>query len=605
MIREYAPSLNNRGHFLSEVEVFKMRGGRDKFMSLFCYDEAVNQYVEKNGKIAGYDGIIYLAAEHILDVDGHSIDDAKEKAYKLILILEGLNVPYKVFFSGRGFHISIPNAAFKWEPHVDLHNYVKDSLDAKGIFKYADSAVTDKTRLIRVNNTINSKVTLYKIELTRPLKNTSLDQLDAKDIEKNAKRPKKPSEYGFIEEVEPVFDALPSKKKVVAITTDSEIKLGREPDPVNYPCITSMLKWKGEGKRHIIALRLASWFRQRYPEHVVELIMEDWRKQVNKNAKKQVTKKEMKGLINGAYEGHNGSGYNYGCHDFLRSEFCEKSCRLYGAKKDSDIVGFDGMEDNALSFYASGLEPINLGDLYEGENFPIYPGELVVLQAEPKAMKTMLMHNWVLAFKRQTYFLEMEMSPRQMYMRHRMISEGKSYDEVEADLKAGKRAGYTDSWIMMDYKPCYPYEIAKRLDVMTEKPEIVVIDHIGLMESNNKDMNGKMEEIMACLKEIAIRNNIIVFAISEMTKESMNKRWGVPAIAAARGSARIAYTANKLLSIVPTKNEKGLIEHIKLESVANREREGIHILLEPVNCKLQKITINNQDKTKVKASIYV
>ena len=70
MIREYAPSLNNRGHFLSEIEVFKMKGGRDKFMSLFCYDEDVNKYVEKNGKIAGYDGIIYLAAEHILDVDG-------------------------------------------------------------------------------------------------------------------------------------------------------------------------------------------------------------------------------------------------------------------------------------------------------------------------------------------------------------------------------------------------------------------------------------------------------------------------------------------------------------------------------------------------------
>ena len=148
---------------------------------------------------------------------------------------------------------------------------------------------------------------------------------------------------------------------------------------------------------------------------------------------------------------------------------------------------------------------------------------------------------------------------------------------------------------MIDYKPCFPYEIAKRLDVMTEKPEIVVIDHIGLMESNNKDMNGKMEEIMACLKEIAIRNNIIVFAISEMTKESMNKRWGVPAIAAARGSARIAYTANKLLSIVPDKNEKGLINYIKLDSIANREKEGINIYLQPDNCKLKKITVMKGD----------
>ena len=182
MIREYAPSLNNRGHFLDEIEVSKMRGGKDKFMSLFCYDESVNKYVKKNGKIAGYDETIYLATEHILDIDGYSVGDAKEKAYKLIKIIEDLRIPYKVFFSGRGFHISIPKTAFKWEPHKDLHNYVKDSLDAKGIFKYADSAVTDRTRLIRVNNTINSKVTLYKIELTRLLKNISLKELSVKDI---------------------------------------------------------------------------------------------------------------------------------------------------------------------------------------------------------------------------------------------------------------------------------------------------------------------------------------------------------------------------------------------------------------------------------------
>ena len=77
MIREYAPSLNNRGHFLNEIEVSKMRGGKDKFMSLFCYDESVNEYVKKNGKIAGYNEIIYLATEHILDVDGYSVGDAK------------------------------------------------------------------------------------------------------------------------------------------------------------------------------------------------------------------------------------------------------------------------------------------------------------------------------------------------------------------------------------------------------------------------------------------------------------------------------------------------------------------------------------------------
>ena len=49
MIREYAPSLSNRGHFLNEVEVSKMKGGKDKFMSLFCYDESIKEYAAEKG----------------------------------------------------------------------------------------------------------------------------------------------------------------------------------------------------------------------------------------------------------------------------------------------------------------------------------------------------------------------------------------------------------------------------------------------------------------------------------------------------------------------------------------------------------------------------
>lgn len=139
---------------------------------------------------------------------------------------------------------------------------------------------------------------------------------------------------------------------------------------------------------------------------------------------------------------------------------------------------------------------------------------------------------------------------------------------------------------MIDYKPCHPFELDKRLSVMHFKPEIVVVDHIGLMESNNKDMNGKMEEIMASLKDLAIRNNIAVFAISEMTKESMNARNGVPAIAAAGGSARIGYTANKILAIKPFKTA-GVVTSLKLECIANREREGLSVMLKPKDCIIE------------------
>ena len=91
MLREYAPSLSNRGHILEEQEVANMKGGIDKFMSLFCYEEDIRDYIKDKGKIAGYDGVIYLAKEHILDVDGESYDEARDAVVDLLALLDNLS----------------------------------------------------------------------------------------------------------------------------------------------------------------------------------------------------------------------------------------------------------------------------------------------------------------------------------------------------------------------------------------------------------------------------------------------------------------------------------------------------------------------------------
>ena len=85
----------------------------------------------------------------------------------IVNILEGLKVPTNIYFSGRGFHFGIPETAFRWAADANLHVYLKKELTAKGIYEYADVSVSDKTRLIRVVNTLNSKSRLWKI----PLKN--------------------------------------------------------------------------------------------------------------------------------------------------------------------------------------------------------------------------------------------------------------------------------------------------------------------------------------------------------------------------------------------------------------------------------------------------
>ena len=46
---------------------------------------------------------------------------------------------------------------------------------AKGIYEYADVSVSDKTRLIRVVNTLNSKSNLWKIPLLQKELHSTID----------------------------------------------------------------------------------------------------------------------------------------------------------------------------------------------------------------------------------------------------------------------------------------------------------------------------------------------------------------------------------------------------------------------------------------------
>ena len=538
-----------------------MNMAQDTFMSLYDYDEHVIDYVKSKQSLSGYDGIMYIPDEFILDVDGSNPENALEKLQGLLLLLEDLDVTNQIYFSGTGFHVHIPQEAFRWKPCDDLHLKVKEELKSKGIFDFADPSVTDKTRLIRVPNTLNTKSNLWKVQLKA--------YKDIKDIMDYAISAKEIKDLDH--ECDPVFDVLERKTK--ATKSYQKASLGRQPDPVNYPCIHSMLEGTGQGQRHQTALRLAAHFRWLYPEDLVRIVMENWRKQVD-NPEHPFTEKEMDGIITNCYTGHDGAGYRYGCHDIIMDEHCRNTCKLYKAKKSDTMMDAKSMEAEFLDFLATNREPLNLGKLY-GQDFPIYPGEVVIVQAPPKSMKTMLLQNWVNSFKRPTYFIEMEMSPRQIWSRFVMIEMGWDDEQLKehyAQMQQGMSEKF--NWLTVEYGSCYPSELEKRLSLLPIKPEIVIVDHLGLLRSKQRDNNMKVEEASQALMELAVQHKIIIFAVSEITKTAMTEGMN---IASSRGSFRIAYNANKVLSITPYKNEDNVIRSLKVESTANREKEWLNV----------------------------
>ena len=587
MIKEFAFGLSQRHYFQDASEVCNWTNiDKDTYMSLYDFDDSIKEYFGKHNSLSGFDGLVYMPDEFILDVDGKDVDDlenARQKTIGLTMLLDDIDIPYRLYFSGnKGFHVGIPGNAFRWKPDKNLHLKVKDALTNAGVFDYADPSVTDKIRLIRVVNTKNLKAQLWKIPITKK-------DINEKDIATHLKTiARKPGKIiTFDLECDPVFDVLERNQVNEETKIPQFISQGRNPDPVNYPCISSMLSSNAQGERHATALRLSAWFRWLYPESVVRTIMEQWRQQVD-DPSSEFTTKEMDSIVKSAYEAHGGQGNRYGCTDSIMDKHCSETCKLYKSKKSQNIMDSSSMETELINFFRNDIKPLNLGDLYWGEDFPIYPGEVVVIQAPPKSMKTMLLQNLVNGFKRPTYFIEMEMSPRQIWSRFVQIEMGWSEEQLRdhyQQMQNGMDKRF--KWLMVDYSCPYANELDKKISMLPVKPEILVIDHMGLFKSKHRDPNMKTEEASQAIMEVAVKHSIIVFAVSEITKGAFHE--GTMNVASAKGSFRTAYNTNKLLSVIPSKSKKtGLIEELRVRCEANREREHIDVRLEVQNNRLIK-----------------
>ena len=316
--------------------------------------------------------------------------------------------------------------------------------------------------------------------------------------------------------------------------------------------------------------------------------MEHWRLKVTRE-KYPFTERELASIIESCYSGHGGKGYKYGCNDPLKDKHCSEACTLYKTKASTADISMDSTDMEAMlsEFYINDVKSFNIGALY-GQNFPVFPGEVVVLQAPPASMKTMLLQNWMTQLKVPTLFIEMEMSPRQIWSRFVQIEMGWDEEQLKEHYSSGKN-GMKErfDWLTVDYNSPHPFELQKRVQMLPIKPEIVVIDHMGLFRSKHKDLNMKMEEASQCLMELAVKENIVVFAVCEITKTAFHEGMD---IASGRGSFRIAYNANKVLSLKPYKGENGMINYLGISTTKNREKEQLNVKLKLNNLRIESST---------------
>ena len=177
------------------------------------------------------------------------------------------------------------------------------------------------------------------------------------------------------------------------------------------------------------------------------------------------------------------------------------------------------------------------------------------------------------------------MSTKQLYVLKKLIAD---FEEQLKEYYMSNQNGQDDKfkWLMVNYSAISARDLEKTILTLPVKPRIVVIDHMGLFQSNIRDPNMKVEEASQAMMELAVKHNIIVFAVSEINKSAMREGMGV---SSTKGSFRVAYNTNKLLSLIPRRSIKtGELEYLDLECNANREKENLKVRLKLDNIRIVK-----------------
>ena len=565
--KEFALSLSNRHHFFPTSKISSFYGiNSDTFMSLWDYDEDVIEYVKSNKTLSGYRGNLYMPDEFILDIDGANIEQAKQLTHGLIDLLD---LPMQLYFSGeKGFHIHISGTAFKWKPCKDLNLRVKHTLKKYGVYDFADPLVIDKVRLIRIPNTKKLSSGYWKV----PIKISEIDDVNIEWLHVNAIKPKDNFEYEELE-TNPIFDVTKSLPKSNVTVKEH----GTAPMSNDYVCIQRLMENVPYGFRHKAGLTLGSHLRQRYPEGAVRAFMEHWRASILDTDEYPFTIEEMDKILHSVYHANKGEGYHFGCFSDVKDRFCSPDCKLFQSKKHMSETSISDLEEELIKFYSNDKTPIDIGNLYE-QKFPIYPGETVLLTAPPESMKSMLLLNWLHDLNRKSYFMEFEMSPRQVGQRMSMIHNDWNEQQMKDHYKAGKNGMPKMEHIRFDYHSCYPWEIKKRLEAIEFEPEVIYIDHCGLMKSRFRDEISKDKDISEGIMNLANEINCVVIGVWELSKNAFQN--GID-IASPAGSFRVSYNANKILALKPIRpNDSGKIEYLELSTIKNREQERMNVRLE-------------------------
>lgn len=168
------PSVSSRGRVIPLNELHKYLSNKTEvYRSLFILDDTAKEHFTKRKTIRSFKGK-YMLDKILFDIDKKT-DTGEYLCERVKSFIDDYLFTFnedeiRIWFSGRGFHIEIPDI-FGFEPSENLPYIVKQTIQSK-FGKEVDN-IYDSGRIIRVGYSYNNKSNCYKI----PVKYDELDSL--------------------------------------------------------------------------------------------------------------------------------------------------------------------------------------------------------------------------------------------------------------------------------------------------------------------------------------------------------------------------------------------------------------------------------------------
>ena len=495
-------------------EIVKKNIGKEIYRSMFLYTEEIADHIAKSGSIKNYEGI--QAVDRIVfDIDKSSEDgdEVKNKTFQVyskLIELGAKKEHVNIWFSGRGFHVVIPNL-YGFKPSTYLAREVKSTIVRD--FKDMVDLIYDPKRLIRLPFSLNKKTNLYKNwlpagqflkmnynDIVEYCKNISYDQPPVV----NGLNPIwKPMEYSREE--------VPTERKILKnakYPTNSDVTCGQH--IVNNGARVS--------NRHVTLLRLVSiWRRKGFTQEQCVLLAQNWISTYPKN----FSGEEINRVVVDTFK----QGYQYTCQDEILEAHCDPKCKYYKMKDYGHGVKLKNV-DQMIESYKQYIEDskynseFNLKDIVDiKDDYTFKAGDLAILGGNTKIGKTAFVQ-WIIAQfpDVKTAFMSLEVG--EDLINRRFFQCVLSLSKENFNVWNHEYDDYLRESMNHIHTTCDSPDIRDYDKIIeTYAPKLLVIDTIDTIPAKYyTDEYERQNFIIKELKSLANKHKIIIFGISHISK---------------------------------------------------------------------------------------